>query len=234
MAMSNERYKTSPKDIKIILDNLNSENSKTVRRALGLISRIGATNPGKAKKFLPSLSRFLNDRDDEMCYRCCWAIGQIGFRKPEWVEKFLPRLSKLTKHKHIKVREHAVWALGRIGRAKPEIIVDYIPVILKKLKDKESRVRSGAIWACENIATTCPELFKRRIKGFLKLLDDDNIEHVRREAPEIFRVIGKKRPDMVKCAIPKLKEMLNDKDKVARAHAAGALKVIEKNLDLLK
>lgn len=59
---------------------------------------------------------------------------------------------------------------------------------------------------------------------FAKLLDDDGIR-VRREAPEIFRVIGKRRPHFVAPYIPKLKVISEtDPDNVVKVHAAGAIK----------
>jgi len=47
------------------------------------------------------------------------------------------------------------------------------------------------IWACENIATQHPEWFVDALPIFIGLLGDPDTCYVRREAPEIFRVIGK-------------------------------------------
>ena len=63
------------------------------------------------------------------------------------------------------------------------------------------------------------------MKIFAKLLDDEEIR-VRREAPEIFRVIGKRRLGLVKQYVEKLKIMSEtDSDNIVRIHAAGAIKV---------
>jgi len=86
------------------------------------------------------------------------------------------------------------------------------------------------IWASENIATNSPELFKNIMDTFRVLLDDKHIR-VRMEAPEIFRVIGKRKPDYVVPYLSKLKEMSeNDEDRVVRIHSAGAIKAIKSKL----
>jgi HEAT repeat protein len=68
---------------------------------------------------------------------------------------------------------------------------------------------------------------------FIRLLDDPDTQRVRREAPEILRVIGKRQPEIVECAIPKLVEKLSDEDKVLRIHAQGALDAIRKSSKLV-
>ena len=105
-----------------------------------------------------------------------------------------------------------------------DLIKSHIPMILSKAKDPHSDVRMNFIWACENIATNTPEVFDTSMEIFAKLLDDEGIR-VRRESPEIFRVIGKRRPNLVKPYVEKLKTMSEtDPDNVVRIHAAGAIK----------
>ena len=50
-----------------------------------------------------------------------------------------------------------------------------------------------------------------------------------KEIPEIFRVIGKYNPELVKQSLEKLKGKLNDNNIVMRIHIKGAIKIIEKN-----
>ena len=66
---------------------------------------------------------------------------------------------------------------------------------------------------------------------FAKLLDDEKIR-VRRESPEIFRVIGKRLPALVAPYIQKLKEMSKtDPDNIVRIHADGAIKTSIKQIN---
>ena len=65
------------------------------------------------------------------------------------------------------------------------------------------------------------------ISVFAALLDDEN-NRVRIEAPEFFRVIGKRRPEYDKQYIEKLRYLKeHDDEKVVRIHAKGAIKAIE-------
>ena len=59
---------------------------------------------------------------------------------------------------------------------------------------------------------------------FAKLLDDEN-ERVRIEAPEMFRVLGKRKPEFVRPYLEKLEYIAtHDEARVVRIHAKGAIK----------
>lgn len=155
-----------------------------------------------------------------------WIIGEIGLIYPEKVEKYIDDISVYMKNKDALLRERAVNALGRIGRAKYELIIPYIKKILSMSKDVTPSVRMNFIWACENIATNSPFVFKDNITIFAKLLNDSDLK-VRIEAPEIFRVIGKREKQYVIDYIDKLKYVSeNDENRVVRIHALGAIKAI--------
>lgn len=90
--------------------------------------------------------------------------------------------------------------------------------------DSAPGVRLHFIWASENIATNAPQLYKDCLDVFSLLLEDDN-EKVRMEAPEIFRVLGKRIPQYVIPYIEKLKCIAeSDNNHVVRIHASGAIK----------
>lgn len=197
-------------------------------RFLADTARRGFRQPEDAAASLPRLFSLLDSSDPEVCARSCWAAGQVGFRRPEWVQPVLSRLLHLTQHASSDVREKSLWALGRIGRADPSLLEAFIPLIVGFADDANPKVRLSVIWACENIATARPEWFAPYLPVFMALLDDADTRYVRSEAPEIFRVIGKRRPDLVRAAIPKLTEKLEDDCRVTRIHAAGALQAIEK------
>ena len=59
---------------------------------------------------------------------------------------------------------------------------------------------------------------------FCSLLDDE-ANRVRIEAPEIFRVLGKRKPEYVRPYLSKFQELTEkDTERVVRIHAAGAIK----------
>jgi HEAT repeat protein len=59
---------------------------------------------------------------------------------------------------------------------------------------------------------------------FEKLLYDLD-DRVRMEAPEIFRVLGKRRPEFVRPFVEQLQKIAEtDSNRVVRMHCAGAIK----------
>ncbi|MBP2132568.1 HEAT repeat protein [Methanomicrobium sp. W14] len=195
------------------------------------ISRRGAKQPDSVtKNDLLFIEKCLTGNDPEIIAGALWAVGQIGISKPEIVQSHLETAFCHLKNKSSKVRENALFAIGRTGRAKTKTISQRLEDIINMHRDDEPKVRMSMIWCCENIANTNPVLFKEYITVFESLLDDPDEKYVRSEAPEIFRVIGKYNPELVKNSLPKLKEKLNDPCRVTRIHSAGAIRVIEKNM----
>ena len=214
-----------------LTEQLESSEPETIRKALRRTASIASRKPELVQhmeELLPTLLRQLSHPDAAVCSASCWAVGHVGRRRPDWVDAVMPQLAHLTQHPSTRVREMAIWALGVIGRATPEMVAPYLSVILEGAKDAEGKVRLSAIWACENIATQRPEWFADYLPLFIEMLEDPDTKHVRGEVPELFRVIGKRRPDLVEWAVPELLRKLNDSDRVTRVHAAGALKAIRK------
>ena len=101
---------------------------------------------------------------------------------------------------------------------------------MKMVEDEADNVRLSFVWACENIATSAPELFCERLKLFYELMQD-KAERVRIEAPEMFRVMGKRKPKVVEPYLNKLQWFAdNDQHPVVRIHSAGAILITEKAL----
>lgn len=177
---------------------------------------------------IPKVAKFLDFPSNKVKAKVLWTLGELGLKNPQIIEPYVSDIAKELENEDPKIRERAVGTLGRIGRGNFGLIKSHIPMILSKAKDPHSDVRMNFIWACENIATNTPEVFDTSMEIFSELLDDGGIR-VRREAPEIFRVIGKRRPDLVKPYIEKLKIISEtDYDNVVRVHAAGAVKAYTK------
>ena len=169
-------------------------------------------------------AKYLDHPSKKVQAKVLWMLGEFGLKNPKGITPYVNKIANKLKSKDAKIRQRAVVALGRIGRGNFNIIAPYISMILSKSDDPNPDIRMNFIWACENIATTSPNVFNSSMGIFAKLLDDTGIR-VRRESPEIFRVIGKKIPNFVTPYIPKLKAISeNDPDDVVRIHAAGAIK----------
>ena len=90
--------------------------------------------------------------------------------------------------------------------------------------DKAPKVRLAFIWASENIAANTPAIYEKHMPVFAELLQDAD-EKVRMEAPEIFRVLGKRRPEFVRPYVEQLKQISEtDDNRVVRIHCLGAIK----------
>ena len=154
----------------------------------------------------------------------------MGLKYPKEAEPFISRLAEHLSSENPKIRERAAGALGRIGRADDNLIAPYLNDIFVLAQDPVPNVRMNFIWACENIATNAPFLFENKMGIFRALLDDES-DRVRIEAPEIFRVIGKRKPDFVRPYLPELERLANgDPHEVVRIHAAGAIRAAAKQI----
>lgn len=205
--------------------------SDTLVRDLKSIARLSPRAPQRIGRRRPTVARALRHNDPVVIAHACWAAGMMGFARPGLLRAELPRLARLMRHADPAVRDKAIWALGRIGRADPAPAKRYLPRLLASAADPDPRVRLSMIWACENLATVRPEWFAAAVPLFIGLLDDPDRERVRIEAPEIFRVLGKRRPGLVTRALPALKRKLRDANRVVRIHARGALRAIARATD---
>ena len=163
-----------------------------------------------------------------------WLLGEMGLNYPKQVEAYIIDIAFCLDDEHSKIRERAVNALGRIGRADKNLIIPYFDKIMKMRKDQVDDVRLAFVWACENIATNAPELFCERMDLFYKMIQDRGVR-VRIEAPEMFRVMGKRKPQYIKPYLEKLQWFAdNDTHPVVRIHSAGAVRITKKALEELK
>ena len=124
------------------------------------------------------------------------------------------------------MRERAVNALGRIGRGSYQVIEAYWADLFRFASDEEAKVRLSFIWASENIASNTPDVYKNYMSVYEELLHDAD-DKVRMEAPEIFRVLGKRRPEFVRPYVERLQKISEtDDNRVVRIHCLGAIKAV--------
>ena len=104
------------------------------------------------------------------------------------------------------------------------MIEPYWTGLFRFASDEEAKVRLAFIWASENIAVNTPDIYKDLLPVFAKLLHDAD-DKVRMEAPEIFRVLGKRRPEFVRPYLAQLQSIAEaDSNRVVRIHCLGAIK----------
>ena len=167
----------------------------------------------------------------EVRAKALWLLGEMGLNYPVQVKQYVEDIADYMDDNHMKLRERSLNALGRIGRADKDMILPYFDELMTMGNDESDDVRLAFIWACENIATNASELFCESLNIFYELLFDSG-ERVRMEAPEMFRVMGKRKPEQVKPYLEKLEWISeNDEHRVVRIHSAGAVRVTKRALE---
>ena len=193
-----------------------------------LYAQLSALTKNKAqwKGNIAFVASLLKGQSVKITGKSLWMLGEMGLLYPAEVQPFVNEIAAFLDAEDAFLRERALNALGRIGRAKYTLVQPYWEKMLSLAEDGSPNVRLSFIWASENIATNAPEAYENVIPVFERLLDDENVR-VRMEAPEMFRVLGKRKPEYVRHCLEKLKLLSeHDEDRVVRIHAGGAIRVI--------
>ena len=162
--------------------------------------------------------------------KALWLLGEMGLKHPLEIEGYVEDIAAYLDDDNPKLRERSANAIGRIGRANKNLIIPYFNQLMKLRHDESENVRHAFIWACENIASNAPELFCEKMEIFYKMISD-SADKVRIEAPEMFRVVGKRNPYCVKPYLEKLEHIAeNDENPIVRIHSAGAVRITKNAL----
>ena len=172
----------------------------------------------------PYVSSLLSHESVKIQAKSLWLLGEIGLAYPLSVQDTVPVIASFLDSPTPLLRERAVNALGRIGRASFPLIEPYWTDLFRFASDEDAKVRLSFIWASENIAVNTPGVYQDSMPVFEKLLHDAD-DRVRMEAPEIFRVIGKRRPEFIRPFLEALRQLSEtDENRVVRIHCLGAIK----------
>ena len=191
-----------------------------------LYKELGALtkNKEKWKENIPYVSSLLTYDSAKIQAKALWLIGEMGLLFPQSVQDALPAIASFLDSPEPLLRERAVNAIGRIGRGDYSLIKPYWTNLFHFASDEEPKVRLAFIWASENIATNTPDIYENHMPVFAKLLHDAD-DKVRMEAPEMFRVLGKRRPEFVRPYVEQLRKISEtDENRVVRIHCLGAIK----------
>ncbi len=173
---------------------------------------------------IPYVASLLDHESVKIKAKALWLLGEMGFAYPRPVQDTAPAIASFLDSPEPLLRERAVTALGRIGRGDYSFIEPYWMELFRFASDEEAKVRLSFIWASENIATNTPDIYEYQMPVFEELLHDSD-DKVRMEAPEIFRVLGKRRPEFVRPYIEQLRSISEtDGNRVVRIHCLGAIK----------
>ena len=189
-------------------------------KELGLLNR----DKDRWKEAIPYVSSLLSHDSVKIQAKALWLLGEMGLVYPQPAQDAVPTIASFLDNPEPLLRERAINALGRIGRGRYQVIEPYWTGLFRFASDEEPKVRLAFIWASENIAVNTPDIFEDLMPVFEKLLHDAD-DKVRMEAPEIFRVLGKRRPEFVRPYLEQLRQISEtDSNRVVRIHCLGAIK----------
>ena len=198
-------------------------NESELYKELGRLTR----DKPRWQESIPGVSSLLTHESVRIQAKALWLLGEMGLAYPQSVHDAVPAIASLLDSPEPLLRERALNALGRIGRGSYPVIEPYWAGLFRFAADEEPKVRLALIWASENIATNTPDIYQDHMPAFAALLNDAD-DRVRMEAPEIFRVLGKRRPEFVRPYLELLKKRAEtDGNRVVRIHCLGAVRAAE-------
>ncbi len=191
-----------------------------------LYKALGALTKDRARweTGIPGVASLLTNESVKIRAKALWLLGEMGLKYPALIGEHVPSVAVFLDSAEPLLRERAVIAFGRIGRGDFRLIEPYWAGLFRFASAEEPDVRLGFIWASENIATNTPGPYGEYMPVFAELLHD-SVDKVRMEAPEIFRVLGKRRPEFVTPYFEQLRRISEtDGNRVVRIHCSGAIR----------
>ena len=191
-----------------------------------LYKELGALTRDRSRwaESIPFVSSLLAHGSEKIRARALWLLGEMGLCHPPAAEGAGPAVAAFLESPSPLLRQRAVNALGRIGRGNYPAVAPHWPELFRFAADEDAGVRLSFLWASENIATNTPDIYRPAMPIFEKLLRDPD-DRVRMEAPEIFRVLGKRRPELVEPYLAELRRVADtDSHRVVRLHCLGAIR----------
>jgi len=173
---------------------------------------------------IPYISSLLSHDSVKIQAKALWLLAEMGLAYPQSVRDSVPAIVSFLNSSVPLLRERALNAIGRIGRGDYRLVEPYWAGLFRFADDENAPVRLSFIWASENIATNTPGIYENYMPVFEKLLHDPD-DKVRMEAPEVFRVLGKRKPEFIRPFTEELRQISEtDSNCVVRIHCLGAIK----------
>lgn len=198
-------------------------NETELYKELGSLTK----NRERWEESIPFVSSCLHHESAKIQAKALWLLGEMGLAHTKSVKDAVPEIAAFLDSPVPLLRERAVNAIGRIGRGDYSLIAPYWQELFRFAADENANVRLSFIWASENIAVNTPGIYADAMPVFARLLHDPD-DRVRMEAPEIFRVLGKRRPAFVQPYLAVLRTISEtDANRVVRIHCCGAVRAAE-------
>ncbi len=193
-------------------------------KSLGVLTRSKA----QWEENIPYVASLLAFETTKIKAKALWLLGEMGLAFPLAIQDHVAAIASFLNSPEPLLRERAINAIGRIGRGSYQSVEPYWADLFRFSQDEMASVRLAFIWASENIASITPDPYKDHMSVYAALLNDSD-DRVRMEAPEMFRVLGKRRPDFVKPYLELLCTIAeSDPHRVVRIHCQGAIRTLSR------
>ena len=193
---------------------------KELYKELGALTK----SRGRWEENIPYVASLLSHDSVKVRAKALWLLGEMGLAFPAAVRAHAGAVASFCGSPEPLLRERALNALGRIGRGCFSSVEPYWAGLFRFARDEEPKVRLSFIWASENIAVNTPDPYAVYMPVFASLLYDSD-DKVRMEAPEMFRVLARRRPDFVVPYLEQLRAVSeSDSHPVVRLHCLGAIR----------
>ena len=179
----------------------------------------------KWEESIPYVSSLLESESVKIQAKALWLLGEMGLVFPHKVGDSLPAIASFLGSREPLLRERALNAIGRVGRGRYQSVEPYWQSLFRFAGDGTAAVRLAFVWASENMATNTPDVYGDHMSIYAELLHDGD-DRVRMEVPEMFRVVGTRRPEYIEPYLGLLHEAAeNDSNRVVRIHCLAAIRL---------
>ncbi len=190
---------------------LEDEKLSAVRpRVAAILGRMGT----EAKSAIPVLTKVVADKNPVARREALFALAQMG---PD-AKEAVPAAIKALDDENEDIRYAACFVLGRVG---PDAI-DAKAKLVKNLGANNEMLAMISAWALARIDPKCADTSTKSVPMLIKAADHHNLK-IQLEAIETLGCLG----PLAKSALPALKKLAEDDDKLVSEEAAKAIKAIE-------
>ena len=190
-------------------------------RSLGALTR----SRERWEENIPYVASLLRSDSVKIQAKALWLLGEMGLAFPAAMADNVPAIADFLDSEEPLLRERALNAIGRVGRGRYQSVEPYWQSLFRFAGDGTAAVRLAFVWASENMATNTPDVYGDHMSIYAELLHDGD-DRVRMEVPEMFRVVGTRRPEYIEPYLGLLHEAAeNDSNQVVRIHCLGAIRL---------
>ncbi|AFK22189.1 hypothetical protein Py04_0587 [Pyrococcus sp. ST04] len=150
-------------------------------------------------------------------------IMVIAKSRDDLYEPLIKKLfAMIKKSEAIPLTQEIARAFGQIAKEKPELIRSLIPVLFANYRIGDAKTKINVGYAIEEIARANPELMKSIARDFAEMLVSKRKED-KLAALNFIEAMGENNFRFVSPYLPRIINLLHDKDEVVRASAVEAL-----------